>query len=85
MFILSVDQLWSINWSYACDVFDGVSTATIIMEHDYSFQNALHKYSFHLLYVLHIHAGDDSLGEWRKAIQTGISFCRVASDGRLGS
>ena len=28
-----------------------------------------------------ISAGDDCPGEWRKATQSGISFCRVASDG----
>ena len=27
-----------------------------------------------------ISAGDDCPGEWRKAIQSGVSFCRVASD-----
>ena len=27
-----------------------------------------------------ISAGDDCLGEWRKASQSGVSFCRVASD-----
>ena len=28
-----------------------------------------------------ISAGDDCPGEWRKATQSGVSFCRVASDG----
>ena len=28
-----------------------------------------------------ISAGDDCPGEWRKASQSGVSFCRVASDG----
>ena len=27
-----------------------------------------------------IGAGDDCPGEWRKATQSGVSFCRVASD-----
>ena len=30
---------------------------------------------------INISAGDDCPGEWRKATQSGISFCRVASDG----
>ena len=30
---------------------------------------------------INIRAGDDCPGEWRKATQSGISFCRVASDG----
>ena len=29
---------------------------------------------------INISAGDDCLGEWRKATQSGVSFCRVASD-----
>ena len=29
---------------------------------------------------INISAGDDCPGEWRKAIQSGVSFCRVASD-----
>ena len=32
---------------------------------------------------INISAGDDCPGEWRKATQSGISFCRVASDNRL--
>ena len=32
-----------------------------------------------------ISAGDDCPGEWRKATQSGVSFCRVASDGRTCS
>ena len=31
---------------------------------------------------INISAGDDCPGEWRKATQSGVSFCRVASDGR---
>ena len=31
---------------------------------------------------INISGGDDCLGEWRKATQSGVSFCRVASDGR---
>ena len=27
-----------------------------------------------------ISAGDDCLGEWRKATQSGVSFCTVAGD-----
>ena len=30
---------------------------------------------------INISAGDDCLGEWRKATQSGVSFCRLASDG----
>ena len=30
---------------------------------------------------INISAGDDCPGEWRKATQSGVSFCRVASDG----
>ena len=30
---------------------------------------------------ININAGDDCPGEWRKATQSGVSFCRVASDG----
>ena len=30
-----------------------------------------------------ISAGDDCPGEWRKATQSGVSFCRVASDDRF--
>ena len=30
---------------------------------------------------INISAGDDCLGEWRKATQSGVSFCRVAGDG----
>ena len=30
-----------------------------------------------------ISRGDDCLGEWRKATQSGVSFCRVASDDRF--
>ena len=30
---------------------------------------------------INISAGDDCLGEWRKATQSDVSFCRVASDG----
>ena len=30
---------------------------------------------------INISAGDDCPGEWRKASQSGVSFCRVASDG----
>ena len=30
---------------------------------------------------INISAGDDCPGEWRKAMQSGVSFCRVASDG----
>ena len=29
---------------------------------------------------INISAGDDCLGEWRKATHDGVSFCRVASD-----
>ena len=29
---------------------------------------------------INISAGDDCPGEWRKATQSGVSFCRVASD-----
>ena len=29
---------------------------------------------------INISAGDDCLGEWRKATESGVSFCRVASD-----
>ena len=29
---------------------------------------------------INISAGDDCLGEWRKATQSNITFCRVASD-----
>ena len=32
---------------------------------------------------INISAGDDCPGEWRKATQSGISFCRVASDGQF--
>ena len=32
---------------------------------------------------INISAGDDCPGEWRKATQSGVSFCRVASDDRL--
>ena len=31
---------------------------------------------------INISAGDDCPGEWRKATQSGVSFCRVASDDR---
>ena len=31
---------------------------------------------------INISAGDDCPGEWRKATQSGVSFCRVASDGK---
>ena len=31
---------------------------------------------------VNISAGDDCPGEWRKATQSGVSFCRVASDDR---
>ena len=31
---------------------------------------------------VNISAGDDCPGEWRKATQSNVSFCRVASDGR---
>ena len=31
---------------------------------------------------INISAGDDCPGEWRKATQSGVSFCRVASDER---
>ena len=31
--------------------------------------------------LIFISAGDDCPGEWRKATQSGVSFCRVASDG----
>ena len=30
---------------------------------------------------INISAGDDCPGEWRKATQSGVNFCRVASDG----
>ena len=30
---------------------------------------------------INISAGDDCLGKWRKATQSGVSFCRVANDG----
>ena len=30
---------------------------------------------------INISAGGDGLGEWRKATQSNVSFCRVASDG----
>ena len=30
---------------------------------------------------INISAGDDCPGEWRKAIQSDVSFCRVADDG----
>ena len=30
---------------------------------------------------INISAGDDCPGRWRKAIQSGVSFCRVANDG----
>ena len=29
---------------------------------------------------INISAGDDCLGEWRKATQSGVSFCRVATN-----
>ena len=32
---------------------------------------------------INISAGDDCPGEWRKATQSGVSFCRVASDDSL--
>ena len=32
---------------------------------------------------VNISAGDDCPGEWRKATQSGVSFCRVASDDRF--
>ena len=32
---------------------------------------------------INISAGDDCPGEWRKATQSGVSFCRVASDDRF--
>ena len=32
---------------------------------------------------INISAGDDCPGEWRKATQSGVSFCRVASDGQF--
>ena len=32
---------------------------------------------------LNISAGDDCPGEWRKATQSGVSFCRVASDNAI--
>ena len=32
---------------------------------------------------INISAGDDCLGEWRKATQSGVSFCRVAGDDRF--
>ena len=31
---------------------------------------------------INISAGDACPGEWRKGTQSGVSFCRVASDGR---
>ena len=32
---------------------------------------------------ININAGDDCPGEWRKATQSNVSFCRVASDGQF--
>ena len=32
---------------------------------------------------INISAGDDCPGEWRKATQSNVSFCRVASDDHL--
>ena len=32
---------------------------------------------------INISAGDDCPGEWRKATQSGVSFCRVASDNQF--
>ena len=32
---------------------------------------------------INISAGDDCLGEWRKAKQSDVSFCRVADDSQL--
>ena len=34
---------------------------------------------------INISAGDDCPGEWRKATQSGVSFCRVASDTEIQS
>ena len=36
-----------------------------------------------LLIIINISAGDDCPGEWRKATQSNVSFCRVASDGKF--
>ena len=33
-----------------------------------------------LVIIINISAGDDCPGEWRKATQSNVSFCRVASD-----
>ena len=32
---------------------------------------------------VNISAGDDCLGQWRKATQSGVSFCRLVSDNQF--
>ena len=64
----------NIQWTY-CEM------ATITISSDFISTCAGVGGGWRKIVNINISAGDDCPGEWRKATQSGVNFCRVASDG----